>query len=209
MVKASLIISLIGLGIAVIGIPITLDQMGVINLGGEKSEVSLNLLGAVGDEASFSISNSKGGIAYVDRIEMSTNNFVKSPSCKTVGTAAQRTPINVFETLSLKTQPAIYNLEKYRTEENEEGKVSTGLHYTQNDLDKFVVPFSLKDTNGNIVRETYTFDLKFKILWCDLNDCNKKSIETETKNVKYVGWCEKIDTKPIIKQKQGSIVAIP
>jgi len=188
--KTSLIISLIGLAIASIGIPITFDQLGIISLGGEKSEISFNLQRISYDSATFTISNSKGGIAFVDKIEIVADNFVRSPECKTDFLASQRTPANQFERVFLKTEPGTYSLENYRLKEGGDGKVSTGLHYTKDDVDSFRAVYTVVNSDGNPPTDTVTFDVKFKISWCDLNDCNKKSVQTETHNVEFTGYCE-------------------
>jgi len=188
--KTSLILALIGLGLAAIGIPVTLDQLGVMDLGGEKSDISLNLVHADGESAKFTLSNSKGGISFVDKIELITDNFASSPECFDDIGFPGRLPTTRFDTTLIKNVPATYLLENFTDESNNErAKISSGLNYPKDDADSFVVPYFLVDSNDNPVSESVTFDVKIIISWCDLNDCNKKPKESETQNVTYLIPC--------------------
>ena len=136
-----------------------------------KARLSFNIVNTKNHIIDFTLSNSEGGIAYVDKIEVDTSNFFKLTKCTNYSSLHTPIEIYAFDPLFLDISPKTYELDTFRESDAISakivGSIKKGLKYRLGDLDKFRIFFSLDTDWFNPVEDSYSYNLKINVYWCD------------------------------------------
>jgi len=142
----------------------------------------------------FIISNSGEGVIYVDKIELTSNNFTQLQDCKKEYPLHSPLPIYSFDTIFMGIESKTYALDKYKSSDvivaEYVGSVSDGLKYGVGDTDKFRASFVLGEGWFEHIDQSYSFNIKVTAYWCELGNCSdRKILESREVEVRQLTPC--------------------